>query len=91
MLDKIKVLASCRHKVTLASDAETVSAANSELARIVQETTEKLAVWLEKRSEAQNVVEQEREKRKYLKTEKWNSMISFHKKKRVLLRHLKKY
>jgi len=37
------------------------------------------------------MVEQEREKKRYLKTEKWNSVISFHKKKRVLLRHLKKY
>lgn len=59
--------------------------------KIETEIGDKLEEWLVKRNEVRSIAEQEREKRKYLKTEKWNSMISFHKKKRVLLRHLKKY
>ena len=44
-------------------------------------------VWL---SEIKNeVVNVEKSKRRFMKMEKWNNVIQFHKKKKVLLRHLK--
>lgn len=37
----------------------------------------------------QNIGTLEMDRKKFVKREKWNTVIQFHKKKRILLRHLK--
>jgi len=99
ILDKLKLLASRRLALREQvkdvqrnpEQFESLVDSAGKLSTLVADTSAKLAEWLDKRNEQRSMVEQEREKKRYLKTEKWNSVISFHKKKRVLLRHLKKY